>query len=176
MFNLNYNYFGTKPSKIAIGLFSFLLLGSLIANDINAQNESKLTSPQSANQIGVNTNYHGNSTPVSGAKNQYSSALIVTTDKTVYSPGETVNITISNTGEKPLIFPNSALGLTIRSIQTNETYPIFSAQVITTLNPNDSRSVTWDQIRLNGTQVPSGDYIASLGSGSSEDEVIFSIS
>ncbi len=111
------------------------------------------------------------------------SELILTTkvfplpsDKTVYSPGETVNITISNTGEKPLIFPNSALGLTIRSIQTNETYPIFSAQVITTLNPNDSRSVTWDQIGLNGTQVPSGDYIASLGSGSLEDEVIFSIS
>ena len=176
MFNLNYNYFVIEPSKIAIGLFSFLLLGGLIANDINAQNESKLTSPQSANQIGVNTNYHGNFTPVSGAKNQNNSALIVTTDKTVYSPGETVNITISNTGEKPLIFPNSALGLTLKSIQTNETYPIFSAQVITTLYPNDSRSVTWDQIGLNGTQVPSGDYIASLGSGSSEDEVIFSIS
>ncbi len=99
----------------------------------------------------------------------------MTTDKTVYPPGETVNFTITNTGEEPLTFPNSALGLTIRKLAANESYPIYSAQVITTLNPNDSRSVNWDQVGPNGNLVPPGDYIASLRSGSATADVTFSI-
>jgi hypothetical protein len=175
MLNLNYNEFGPKLFQVAIGAFSVLMLGGLIADDISAQNESK-SATKSSNQMGVNAASGQNSTSVPGANSQNDSALIVTTDRTVYSPGEIVNITISNTGEIPLTFPNSALGLNIRSMQTNVTYPIFSAQVISTLNPNDSRSVIWDQIGSNGTQVPPGDYIASVGSGSAEDEVIFNIS
>ena len=99
----------------------------------------------------------------------------MTTDKTVYPPGETVNFTITNTGEEPLTFPNSALGLTIRKLAANESYPIYSAQVITTLNPNQSSSVIWDPVASNGNPVPPGDYIASLRSGSATTDVIFSI-
>lgn len=176
MLNLNHNGFGLNLYQIAIGLCSVLLLWGLVVDNINAQNESKSTTSKSSNQIGVNPNSGQNSTSVSGDNGQNNSALIVTSDRTVYSPGEIVNITISNTGQIPLTFPNSALGIDIRNLQTNETYPIFSAQVITTLNPNDSRSVIWDQTGSNGTQVPLGDYIASVGSGSAEDEVIFNIS
>lgn len=176
MLNLNHNGFGLNLYQIAIGLCSVLILWGLVVDNINAQNESKSTTSKSSNQIGVNPNSGQNSTSVSGDNGQNNSALIVTTDRTVYSPGEIVNITISNTGQIPLTFPNSALGIDIRNLQTNETYPIFSAQVITTLNPNDSRSVIWDQTGSNGTQVPLGNYIASVGSGSAEDEVIFNIS
>ena len=99
----------------------------------------------------------------------------MTTDQNIYSPGETVNITMTNTGEEPLTFPNSALGLMIRNLATNESYPIYSAQVITTLNPNESSSVIWDTVASNGNPVPLGDYIASVRSGSSTTNVIFSI-
>ena len=99
----------------------------------------------------------------------------MTTDKTVYSPGEKVNFTMTNTGEEPLTFPNSALGLMIRNLLTNESYPIYSAQVITTLNPNESSSVIWDQESSNGSPVPLGDYIGSIRSGSASTDVTFSI-
>jgi hypothetical protein len=99
----------------------------------------------------------------------------MTTDQTIYSPGETVNFTMTNTGEEPLTFPNSALGLMIRNLATNESYPIYSAQVITTLNPNESSSVIWDTVASNGNPVLPGDYIASVRSGSSTTNVIFSI-
>lgn len=109
--------------------------------------------------------------------NETNSALIMATDKTVYDRGEPINITVSNTGNEQLTFPNSALGLTIRNALTNESYPIFSAQVITTLDPGDSKSVAWDQTGGDGNQVPKGDYIVSLGNDqSSTDNVIFSVS
>jgi hypothetical protein len=107
---------------------------------------------------------------------QVNSPLIMTTDRTVYSPGEIVNITITNTGIEGLTFPNAALGLTIRNVATNQTYPIFSAQVLTTLDANESRSVTWGPISLDKSEVPAGEYVASLGSGSSTEDVTFTIS
>ena len=109
--------------------------------------------------------------------NETNSALIMATDKTVYDRGEPINITVSNTGDEQLTFPNAALGLTIRNALTNESYPIFSAQVITTLGPGDSKSVAWDQTGGDGNQVPKGDYVVSLGNDQSPtDNVIFSIS
>jgi len=107
--------------------------------------------------------------------NEENLTFIMTTDKTVYSPGEKVNFTMTNTGEEPLTFPNSALGLMIRNLLTNESYPIYSAQVITTLNPNESSSVIWDQESSNGSPVPLGDYIGSIRSGSASTDVTFSI-
>lgn len=157
---------------LTIAVSSFLSLALLFSNYIYAQNESIQTSPQEPNQIGEQEQTSQNGTG-NDVDNQ---TIIMTTDKTVYSPGHIVNITISNTGEEQLTFPNSALGLVIRSLATNESYPIYSAQVITILNANDSRSVTWDQMGINGSQVPPGDYVASLSSEPSTANVIFSIS
>jgi hypothetical protein len=134
---------------LAIVVSSSLSLIFFLSNDIYAQNETS---------------------------NEDNLTLIMTTDKTIYSPGETVNFTMTNTGEEQLTFPNSALGLMIRNLATNESYPIYSAQVITTLNPNESSSVIWDTVASNGNPVPPGDYIASLSSESSPTNVIFSIS
>ena len=147
-----------------------LSLVLFLSNDIYAQNESNIISPQEPNQVGEQGQTFQN-----GTSNEDNLTLIMTTDKTIYSLGETVNFTMTNAGEEPLTFPNSALGLLIRNLATNESYPIYSAQVITTLNPNESSSVIWDPVASNGNPVPPGDYIASLRSGSSTTNVIFSI-
>jgi len=176
MSNQMYNFFGSCSYCAAFIALSSILFSGFCASHVNALNESFFSvSVQPSNKISAKVNYTINNS-ITGNNSEDNSAIIMTTDKTVYSPGEIVNVTISNTGDMPIVFPNSALGLTIRSVETNETYPIFSAQVITSLNPNDSRSVTWDQTGLNGNQVPAGDYIASLGSGIASDEVAFSIS
>jgi hypothetical protein len=154
---------------LAIVVSSSLSLIFFLSNDIYAQNESNIISPQEPNQVGEQGQTFQNVT------SNNDNPLIMTTDQNIYSPGETVNITMTNTGEEPLTLPNSALGLMIRNLATNESYPIYSAQVITTLNPNESSSVIWDTVASNGNPVPPGDYIASLRSGSSTTNVIFSI-
>ena len=154
---------------LAIVVSSSLSLIFFLSNDIYAQNESNIISPQEPNLVGEQ-----GQTIQNGTSNN-DNPLIMTTDQNIYSPGETVNITMTNTGEEPLTFPNSALGLMIRNLATNESYPIYSAQVITTLNPNESSSVIWDTVASNGNLVPLGDYIASVMSGSSTTNVIFSI-
>ena len=154
---------------LAIVVSSSLSLIFFLLNDIYAQNESNITSPQVPNQGGEQGQTFQNGT------SNNDNPLIMTTDQNIYSPGETVNITMTNTGEEPLTFPNSALGLMIRNLATNESYPIYSAQVITTLNPNESSSVIWDTVASNGNPVRLGDYIASVRSGSSTTNVIFSI-
>ena len=154
---------------LAIVVSSSLSLIFFLSNEIYAQNESNIISPQEPNQVGE----QGQTFQYVTSNND--NPLIMTTDQNIYSPGETVNITMTNTGEEPLTFPNSALGLMIRNLATNESYPIYSAQVITTLNPNESSSVIWDTVASNGNLVPLGDYIASVMSGSSTTNVIFSI-
>ena len=154
---------------LAIVVSSSLSLIFFLSNDIYAQNGSNIISPQEPNQVGEQ-----GQTIQNGTSNN-DNPLIMTTDQNIYSPGETVNITMTNTGEEPLTFPNSALGLMIRNLATNESYPIYSAQVITTLNPNESSSVIWDPVASNGNPVPPGDYVASLSPGPSSTNVIFSI-
>ena len=137
---------------LAIVVSSSLSLIFFLLNDIYAQNESNITSPQVPNQGGEQGQTFQNGT------SNNDNPLIMTTDQNIYSPGETVNITMTNTGEEPLTFPNSALGLMIRNLATNE-----------------SSSVIWDPVASNGNPVPPGDYIASVMSGSSTTNVIFSI-
>lgn len=167
-YNLHYSHSSLLVLVLVISYSLSLIL--FLSNDIYAQNESNMISPQESNQVGEQ-----GQTLQNGTSNEDNLTLIMTTDKTIYSPGETVNFTMTNTGEEPLTFPNSALGLLIRNLATNESYPIYSAQVITTLNPNESSSVIWDPVAANGNSSPPGDYIASLRSGSSTTNVIFTI-
>ena len=74
-----------------------------------------------------------------------------------------------------MTFPNSALGLKIRNVASDELYPILSSQVITILGPGDSKSLRWDQMGVNGNQAPSGNYSASVSSDISEAQTTFSI-
>jgi hypothetical protein len=66
--------------------------------------------------------------------------LEITTDEETYMVGEPVTINVTNSGDGALEFPNSVLGLEIENRDTGEAYPLFSAQVITTLEPGESRT------------------------------------
>ena len=103
-------------------------------------------------------------------------AIDMTTDKNTYTPGEVVNITIRNIGTEPLTFPNAALGLKIENSKTHETYPLLSAQVITTLDSGGKKSVNWDQTDSSGKNVQAGNYTASTSTGSFGANVTFAIS
>lgn len=134
--------------------------GSIVNNSNSIQNETNLA----------------NNTLVNGEiKNSISDILNITTDKQTYNPGEIVSISIKNLGSEQLIFPNSALGLKIKNLASNELYPILSSQVITILGPDDSKSLQWDQIGIDGNQAPSGNYSASVNSGINTAETSFSI-
>ena len=133
---------------------------SSITNDSIVQNETNLDNITSLN---------------GEIKNSIQDMINITTDKQIYNPGEKVSISIKNMGSEELTFPNSALGLTLRNLASNELYPILSSQVITILSPGDSKSLVWDQMGLNGNQAPSGNYTASVNSGINTAQTTFSI-
>ena len=136
------------------------IANSITNNSISFQNETNLV----------------NNTLLNGEiKNSIQDMISITTDKQTYNPGEIVSISITNRGSEQLTFPNSALGLTIRNLATNELYPILSSQVITILSPGDSKSLRWDQMAIDGNQAPSGNYSASVNSGINTAETTFSI-
>lgn len=148
------------PGKTENGQGSIGDSASIVNNSNSIQNETNLA----------------NDTLVNGEiKNSISDILNITTDKQIYNPGEIVSISIKNLGSEELTFPNSALGLKIGNLATNELYPILSSQVITILGPGDSKSLQWDQIGIDGNQAPSGNYSASVNSGINTAETSFSI-
>ena len=73
------------------------------------------------------------------------------------------DILITNKGSGELTFPNSALGLTIKTWH-QMIIPILSSQVITIIGPGDSKSLRWYQIGVNGNQAPAGNYSSSVDS------------
>jgi hypothetical protein len=173
-----YFYSGPLLSVVAAAILFSLVI--LLPTEIYAEIQSMQGTLQKYNVSGdrqlVFKNGTGSENFLTTNSTQVNSPLIMTTDRTVYSPGEIVNITITNTGIESLTFPNAALGLTIRNAATNQTYPIFSAQVLTSLDANESRSVTWGPISLDKSEVPAGEYVASLGLGDSTEDVTFTIS
>jgi len=148
------------PGKTENGQGSIGDSGSIVNDSNNVQNETNLT-----NDMLVNGEI----------KNSISDIINITTDKQTYNPGEIVGISIKNSGSEQLTFPNSALGLKIKNLASNELYPILSSQVITILGPGDSKSLQWDQIGIDGNQAPSGNYSASVNSGINTAETSFSI-
>jgi hypothetical protein len=74
-----------------------------------------------------------------------SAAVAISTSKSMYKFVEIVSITIKNIGTDPLTFPNSILGLKIDNANAHEKYPLFSAQVITTLDSGGSKSLKWNK-------------------------------
>ena len=147
-----------SPGKLDDGQGS--AASSTINNSTGSQNETNL----------------GNSTTLKGeVKNSIQDMINITTDKQIYNPGEKVSISVKNTSPEQLTFPNSALGLTIRNLASNELYPILSSQVITILSPGDSKSLEWDQMGNDGNQAPSGNYTASVNSGINSANTTFSI-
>ena len=142
-------------------------------NEKNSISSSTTTNSSNSSQNETNI---ANDTVLTGQTNNSVQDMIdIKTDKQTYNPGEIVSIMITNKGSAELTFPNSALGLTIRDLASNELYPILSSQVITILGPGDSKSLRWDQIGVNGNQAPSGNYSASVNSDITSAQTTFSI-
>ncbi len=85
--------------------------------------------------------------------------LVLTTDEATYSLGEPVIITVKNIGPESLSFRDSALGLQIEHIGSDQKYRLAAAQVITELEPGESKTITWNPQDENA---PAGNYIAMV--------------
>ncbi|HJR84684.1 MAG TPA: hypothetical protein VJ772_04875 [Nitrososphaeraceae archaeon] len=147
--------------------------GAVITNNEQDSISNSLTN--NSNSTSNETNI-ANDTLLTGETNNSTQDIVaIQADKQTYNPGEIVSISITNKGSEELTFPNSALGLKIRNLASDELYPILSSQVITILGPGDSKSLRWDQMGVNGNQAPSGNYSASVTSDISEAQTTFSI-
>ena len=83
------------------------------------------------------------------------------TDKSVYTPGETVRIYFENTGAVTINLPSSA-PWTIRDAYGRTVYTPLAAMVLTPVAPGTAKTWTWDQRDSSGVQVPPGTYTVEL--------------
>ena len=83
-------------------------------------------------------------------------------NKITYRPGETVVITVKNNGAESLTFPDAAMGLLIENVDTKESFGFIAAQVLTLLQPGQSKSIEWDQRGHDGIQANEGEYKVSV--------------
>lgn len=141
----------------------------------NEQNSIGNSTTNNSNSSRNETNIANDTLLTGEINNSVQDMVDIKTDRQTYDPGEIVSIIIKNNGSAELTFPNSALGLTIRNLGSNELYPILSSQVITILGPGDSKSLRWDQVGVNGNQAPSGNYSASVSSDITTAQTTFSI-
>ena len=119
-----------------------------------------------------------------GGEEQRQCLLEITTDEETYESGDTVTITVTNHGDETLEFSNSVLGLEIQNVDTDEMYPLISAQVITTLEPGESNAsgFTYEELvseidtgtieaRVGGECSASTTFTLAEGSSSSIEEL-----
>jgi hypothetical protein len=88
--------------------------------------------------------------------------LEVKPNKSSFIPEERVIITVKNNGVEPLTFPDASMGLLIEYVATKENFSSIAAQVLTTLQPGQSKSIDWDQRRFDGTLAAEGEYKVSV--------------
>src|SRR4029078_11130727 len=165
-------YYSSMSSLLGFSLVLLLVSYTSHIGDTRAIDKSILATNQTTNQINSQTTSTSKPETISGNN---TASLIMRTDKTVYNPGEIVKFIISNTGAKPVIFPDSALGLTVKNVETNMTYPINSVPSPTTLKPDESKVITWGQTSANNTNAPPGVYVAYLPAEVSPISVTFRI-
>ena len=141
----------------------------------NGQDSISNSLTNNSNSTSNETNIANDTLLTGKTNNSTQDVVAIETDKQTYNAGEIISISITNKGSEELTFPNSALGLKIRNLASDELYPILSSQVITILGPGDSKSLRWDQMGVNGNQAPAGNYSASVSSDISEAQTTFSI-
>lgn len=95
--------------------------------------------------------------------------LVITTGEATYGLGEPVVITVRNIGDRTLTFPDAALGLEIQHVESGQKYSVAAAQVITDLQPDESKDITWDE------GAPAGDYTATVRT-TAEDNISAQVS
>ena len=85
-------------------------------------------------------------------------SLSIVTEKTNFTLGEPISITIVNSGTDDLRFPDASYGLVIKQLDSIPIFSPASAQVISKLNSHEEVTFVWDQIKNNGEQILEGTY------------------
>ena len=104
------------------------------------------------------------------------SSLSIVTEKIDFKKGESVSITIVNSGTVPLTFSDASYGLKITALDGMHIFSPISAQVISTLEPKDEITFVWEQIKNDGQSALEGVYkISSQGFDLQEKKIEKSI-
>ena len=81
-------------------------------------------------------------------------SLSLVTEKTNFTLGEPISITIINSGTDELKFSDTSYGLIIKQLDSIPIFsPTSSSQVISKLNTHEEVSFVWDQIKNNGDHI-----------------------
>jgi len=99
-------------------------------------------------------------------------SLSIVTEKIDFNLGEDITIRIINSGTIPLTFSDASYGLKITGLDTTVLYSPISAQVISTLEPNEEKTFVWDQIKSDGDPVSAGIYKIVSSGFDTEDKLI----
>lgn len=87
--------------------------------------------------------------------------LELKTDKPEYGKGENVTFTARNVASAPLVFPDSALGISITNNDTGKSYGLIALQVLTTMESGETIQIVWQQEGV-GEVADSGSYVARI--------------
>lgn len=140
-----------------------LLYSAIFIVVIIIGNLSPCVPPKTASLIGIFDIANAQNKSDNGPKYLgVNNGLEIWTNKNTFAPGETIIITVKNNGAQPLTFPDAALGLMIVNAETKESFSFIAAQVLTLLQPGESKSIEWDQRGLDGIQVKQGEYRVSV--------------
>ena len=75
-------------------------------------------------------------------------SLSIVTEKTNFTLGEPISITIVNSGTDELKFPDASYGLVIKQLDSIPIFSPISAQIISKLDSHSEVSFVWDQIKI----------------------------
>jgi hypothetical protein len=86
------------------------------------------------------------------------SSISIVTEKFDFKQDESIQIRIINSGTNELTFSDSSYGLKITGLSGILMYSPISTQVISTLDPRDEVTFSWDQMKNDGDVVLEGVY------------------
>ncbi len=104
------------------------------------------------------------------------SSVSLVTEKSDFKKGEEINIRIVNSGTTSLTFSDDSYGLRITGLSGILMYAPTTVQVMSSLEPGDEISFSWDQIKNDGDVALEGLYkISAKGMDELENNVDNSI-
>jgi hypothetical protein len=90
------------------------------------------------------------------------SSVSIVTEKSDFKKGEMINIRVVNSGTTLLIFSDDSYGLRITGLSGILMYAPTTSQIISSLEPGDEVSFSWDQIKNDGDVALEGLYKISV--------------
>ena len=103
-------------------------------------------------------------------------SLSIVTEKIDFKKGEVISIQLVNSGTIPLRSDFPTFGLKISGLDGVEMYSPRAVEVSSVIEPRDSVTFTWDQIKNNGENAHEGVYkISAVGYDANNESVKKSI-